>query len=141
MRRDSLTVEQRSKTMARVRSKDTKPELFVRSLVHRMGYRFRLHRAELPGCPDLVFSGRQKVIFVHGCFWHSHSCEHGRKKPSDNSGYWNAKLARNKARDITNTNKLRKMGWDALALWECELKDERKLQARLRKFLESECHA
>ena len=96
--------------MKRVRGKDTRPELAVRSLVHGMGFRYALHRRDLPGNPDLVFPARNRVIFVHGCFWHGHSCRAGRNWPSSNTGYWTAKLDRNQARDAANRRRLRRLG-------------------------------
>ena len=135
-RTDTLTPEQRRYTMSQVHSKDTKPEMRVRRLAHRLGYRYRLHRKDLPGKPDLVFPGRKKVIFVHGCFWHGHSCKAGQKRPKTNREYWARKIERNKQRDIENQNKLRKEGWDVLVIWECETKDLDALAKKLRAFLE-----
>ncbi|NOX63106.1 MAG: DNA mismatch endonuclease Vsr [Chloroflexi bacterium] len=134
---DPLTPEQRRRTMSRVRSKDTKPEMRVRRLVHGMGYRYRLHRKDLPGNPDLVFVSRRKVIFVHGCFWHGHDCRAGRKRPKTHQEYWDRKLRRNRERDAENQAKLREMGWDAFIIWECEIKDEEALKQRLVDFLDS----
>ena len=133
---DSLTKEQRSATMARVRGKDTGPEMRVRRLVHEMGYRYRLHRRNLPGVPDLAFSSRRKVIFVHGCWWHGHDCPGGRKRPKTNKSYWLPKLERNRTRDAANQAELRARGWDALVLWECQLKDTAGLRKRIGDFLE-----
>jgi DNA mismatch endonuclease, patch repair protein len=121
--------------MASVHSKDTKPELIVRRLVHRLGYRYRLHRTDLPGAPDLVFPGRRKIIFIHGCFWHGHDCRAGRKRPKTNEDYWLNKLARNKRRDAEHQTKLRTAGWEVLVLWECQLKDRAALQQALVAFL------
>jgi DNA mismatch endonuclease (patch repair protein) len=123
--------------MQRIKSKGMKPELLVRRLVHRLGYRYRLHRADLPGKPDLVFVGRRKVIFVHGCFWHQHpdpSCRIAHR-PRSNLGYWEPKLNRNIERDERTRGALLTEGWDVLTLWECELKCEAWLEARLREFL------
>jgi DNA mismatch endonuclease, patch repair protein len=131
---DTLTKAQRSKNMARIGSKDTVPERAVRSLVHSMGYRFRLHRADLPGKPDLVFPARRKVIFVHGCFWHGHKCPRGRA-PSSNTEFWNAKIAGNKKRDRKSTAALRAMGWSVLSVWQCETKNDARLTRRLRAFI------
>ena len=125
----------RSEMMAAVRSKDTKPELLVRRLVHGMGYRYRLHRPDLPGKPDLVFSGKRKIIFVHGCFWHQHNHCIFSHVPKSNASYWAPKLARNQARDIEHLRHLRALGWKCLVLWECELKDSERLLRRLTKFL------
>ena len=133
---DSLTKEQRSATMARVRGKDTGPEMRVRRLVHEMGYRYRLHRRNLPGVPDLAFSSRRKVIFVHGCWWHGHDCPGGRKRPKTNKSYWLPKLERNRTRDAANQAELRARGWGALVLWECQLKDTAGLRKRIGDFLE-----
>jgi DNA mismatch endonuclease, patch repair protein len=120
--------------MAAVRSKDTKPELFVRRLVHSMGYRYRLHRSDLPGKPDVVFPGRKKVIFINGCFWHQHGCPLSHL-PKSNSSYWTPKLKRNRKRDIEHLKALRAEGWECLVLWECELGNPRRLPRRISKFL------
>ncbi|MEQ8406419.1 MAG: very short patch repair endonuclease [Oceanicaulis sp.] len=132
---DVFSPEERSRVMARVKGKDTKPELKVRRLAHALGYRFRLHRKDLPGTPDLAFPGRRKVIFVHGCFWHGHACARGARKPKTRADYWAAKIARNRARDAAAQAALSELGWDALVLWECELKDVDALAGRLRRFL------
>ena len=122
--------------MSRVRAKGTKPEMAVRRLVHSMGYRYRLHRADLPGRPDLAFVGRKKVIFVHGCFWHQHAGCKGARVPKSNSGYWSRKLARNVQRDSQNQTRLREAGWDSLIVWECEIDMSGALPTKLRQFLE-----
>lgn len=132
---DNLTIAQRSQLMSGIRGKDTKPELAVRSVVHRMGYRYRLHGKELPGKPDLIFPARAKIIFVHGCFWHGHACPTGRRRPKSNCSYWNSKLDGNMKRDRATTRKLRRLGWGVLVLWECQLKDQAKLRKRLARFL------
>lgn len=106
--------------MRRIRKTDTKPELVVRCVVHKMGYRFRLHRRDLPGTPDLVFPRLRKIIFVNGCFWHQHDCRLGAKKPSSNQGYWLPKLIRNVERDRQALARLEVAGWDVLVIWECE---------------------
>lgn len=121
--------------MARIRKTDTKPELAVRRCVHRMGYRFRLHRRDLPGTPDLVFPSRRQIILVHGCFWHQHDCPHGRKKPRARQDYWLPKLTRNVLRDRTVIAELIRSGWSVLVIWECEVKDLSALSARLQRFL------
>jgi len=113
----------RSATMRAVKSKDTKPELFVRSLIYRLGYRFRLHRKDIPGKPDIVFTGRKKVIFVHGCFWHGHTCTRGARVPIHNREYWIEKIGRNVSRHAKQMDDLKAAGWQPLVLWECELKD------------------
>ncbi len=134
-RAKTLTLEeQRSKIMASVRSKDTGPELLVRSLLHRAGYRFRLHRGDLPGKPDIVFPGRRKVIFVHGCFWHAHACRYGRP-PKSKLDFWLPKLDRNKKRDAENERKLKNAQWAVLVVWQCETKDTNKLRRILGRFL------
>lgn len=120
--------------MARVRSKDTAPELTVRRLAHRLGYRFRLHDRRLPGRPDLVFPRLRKLIEVRGCFWHAHSCQR-RKRRTVRPEYWRPKLARNVARDRRNIRKLRRLGWRVLVVWECQTQDEETLSARLGEFL------
>ena len=125
----------RSANMRAIRSKDMLPELAVRSLVHRLGYRFRLHRSDLPGKPDLVFPSRRKVIFVHGCFWHSHECKIAHV-PKSNKDYWEPKLGRNRARDLQNVEALKADGWRVLVIWECKTRDARKLGLQLRRFLE-----
>ncbi|KAA5801572.1 DNA mismatch endonuclease Vsr [Alkalicaulis satelles] len=132
---DVFTPAQRSAVMAAVKGRDTRPEMIVRRLVHGLGYRFRLHRKDLPGRPDLVFAGRRKVIFVHGCFWHGHDCARGRREPKQNADYWRAKIARNVARDAASLAALEADGWQALVVWECALKDREALAARLQAFL------
>ncbi len=124
--------------MSRVRSKDTKPEMFVRRLVHGMGYRYRLHRGDLPGCPDLVFPSRRAVIFVHGCFWHRHrGCPHARL-PKSRVAFWEAKLEGNRRRDEENIERLRALGWRVLVIWECELSDLDGTTEKIKGFLEHE---
>ncbi len=122
--------------MQAVRSKDTGPEMAVRRMVHAMGFRYRLHRKDLPGRPDLVFGPRKKVIFVHGCFWHAHNCKQGRI-PESRREYWVPKLIANKERDAENVARLADDGWGVLTIWECEIKDSRALARRLREFLDS----
>lgn len=124
----------RSANMRAIRSKDMKPELAVRRLAHRLGYRFRLHRSDLPGKPDLVFGPRRKVIFVHGCFWHCHNCK-AAHVPKSNRDYWGPKLERNRLRDQKNLAALAVAGWQSLIVWECETWDENGLAERLKKFL------
>jgi DNA mismatch endonuclease, patch repair protein len=125
----------RSEMMAAVRSKDTKPEMLVRSLLHRNGYRFRLHRADLPGKPDIVLSSKRKIIFVHGCFWHQHEDCPSSHVPRSNVSYWKPKLRRNQSRDKEHLRALRAAGWRCLVLWECELVTPERLLRRLSKFL------
>jgi len=135
MKKRTETSAERSAIMARVKSRDTKPEMIVRRLAFRLGYRYRLHDNRLPGKPDLVFPGRRKVIFVHGCYWHGHDCRAGRNRPASNTGYWNEKLARNCKRDKENQRLLAQNGWDCLILWECELKASGEIERWLREFL------
>ena len=127
--------ELRSRTMRAVKAQDTTPEMKVRCLLHRMGYRYRLHRRDLPGKPDIVFASRRKVIFVHGCFWHGHSCKRGDRLPKTNGKYWRAKIARNVERHANQLDELASEGWDALTLWECELTDDEATSRRLNSFL------
>lgn len=136
MRVDRLSPVQRSQLMARIRSKDTKPEWVVRRLVHGMGYRYVLHDRRLPGTPDLVFPSRRRIIFVHGCFWHGHDC--GRVfLPKTNSEFWSEKISRNRSRDETQLAELRKLGWKVLTVWECSTNPKAlaSLQRRLERFL------
>ncbi|UVK40578.1 very short patch repair endonuclease [Mesorhizobium sp. AR10] len=125
----------RSRQMALIRSTDTKPEMTIRRLAHTLGYRFRLHRKDLPGRPDLVFPSRRAVIFVSGCWWHGHSCKRGARVPKTNATYWKAKIARNVERDAASLAALEATGWRALVIWECELKHVDDLTRRLREFL------
>ncbi len=133
---DSLNPQERSERMGRVRAKDTKPEMVVRRLVHSLGYRYRLHSRVLPGHPDLVFPARRKVIFVHGCFWHRHGddCPLTRT-PKSRLEFWLPKFDQNAARDRANQAKLDVLGWSHLVVWECELRDQNLLRARLKDFL------
>lgn len=128
---DTVNRETRSRMMRSIRGKDTKPELAVRRLAHRMGYRFRLHRRDLPGSPDLVFPGLLKVIFVHGCYWHRHPGCRFAYSPKSNVEFWNRKFALNVSRDATVLSQLRASGWDPIIIWECESADDEKLVARL----------
>ena len=122
--------------MASVGTKDTGPEVRVRRLIHRMGYRFRLHDRRLPGRPDLAFAGRKQVIFVHGCFWHGHGCAKGRL-PKSRLRYWAPKIEANRRRDGRNVRELRAAGWRAMVVWQCELKKEAQLVRRLVRFLDA----
>ncbi|MFB8832019.1 very short patch repair endonuclease [Azotobacter sp. CWF10] len=108
----------------------------MRRLVYALGYRFRLHRRDLPGKPDLVFIGRRRVIFVHGCFWHGHDCPRGVREPKTNTEYWHSKIACNRERDTENVARLAALGWCTHIVWECELRDRAALAHRLRAFLE-----
>lgn len=134
---DVHTPEQRRRNMSRIRSKDTKPEMVVRKMVHGMGYRYRLHRKDLPGKPDLVFPSMKMVIFVHGCFWHMHRCRFGRVKPETNAEFWEKKRKSNVERDKKNRKQLKKQGWDVLVIWECWLRDKVKTRSRISSFFTS----
>lgn len=131
---DHVSKEKRSEIMKRIRGKDTAPELIVRKLIYSLGYRYRLHGKKLPGKPDLVFAGRKKVIFVHGCFWHGHSCKKG-KPPKSNLNYWLPKLRENQARDARNQELLSSMGWQSLVIWQCEISDANNLKRVVTNFL------
>jgi len=133
--RDPFAPHERSAIMRAVKSRDTAPELIVRRAAHGLGYRYSLTRKDLPGKPDLAFVSRRKAIFVHGCFWHGHDCKRGARAPRANAAYWSAKIARNTARDARSVSELSALGWSALVIWECELKDAAALGARLRAFL------
>jgi DNA mismatch endonuclease (patch repair protein) len=121
--------------MSAIRGKDTKPELVVRRIVHGFGFRFRLHRRDLPGVPDLVFPRWKKIIFVHGCYWHMHNCRWGCVTPKTNAAFWRAKRAGNVERDTRNSRNLKELGWKVLIVWECETTDTGRLGRKLRKFL------
>ena len=120
--------------MSRIRGKNTSPELIVRKLVFSLGYRYRLYSKNLPGKPDLVFPGRKKVIFVHGCFWHYHECKKG-QLPKSKVDYWQTKLLANRKRDMSNISRLINADWNVLVIWQCELKDLVKLKETIRNFL------
>ena len=121
---DRVDSETRSRIMASVRSKNTKPEMRVRKTAHRIGYRYRLHRKDLPGKPDMVFPARRIALFVHGCFWHGHPCKRGDRMPATNVDYWREKIARNQRRDTANRLLLRELGWTPVVVWECETLDD-----------------
>ncbi len=132
---DKLDAQRRSENMRQIRSKNTKPEVLLRSLLHRQGYRFRIHRKDLPGKPDIVFPGRRKVIFVHGCFWHQHpDCREGRL-PGTRQDYWQPKLKRNVERDASAMRSLQESGWDVAVVWECELDSQVNLPQKIQHFL------
>jgi DNA mismatch endonuclease (patch repair protein) len=124
---DVFDTEKRSAVMRAVKSRDTAPELKVRRAAHALGLRFRLGRSDLPGKPDLVFPSRRVALFVHGCFWHGHDCPRGARMPQNNRAYWQAKIARNVARDKASLANLRKLGWKPAVIWECEAKDAENL--------------
>lgn len=118
---DRLSKRQRSALMSKIRGKDTQPEMAVRRFVWRAGFRYRLYVRGLPGTPDLVFRPMKNLIFVHGCFWHGHKCR-GEKLPKTHTKFWEAKISRNRERDVATVRKLRRIGWKCLTVWECEVK-------------------
>ncbi len=132
---DNRTPESRSALMSRIGPANTAPEMIVRRVLHAMGYRYRLHRKDLPGTPDIVFVARKKVIFVHGCFWHAHGCRIG-QPPKSRLDFWNEKLSRNVRRDKETRSLLESKGWSVLAIWQCETKDLDTLEKTFRDFLE-----
>jgi DNA mismatch endonuclease (patch repair protein) len=134
-RTDVFDTAARSAVMRRVKGRDTGPELKVRKALWALGARYRLHRKDLPGSPDLVLPGRRLALFVHGCFWHGHDCPRGARVPKANRDYWTAKVARNRARDIRAEAALTEAGWRVETIWECDLKDGAMLEARLRALL------
>jgi len=131
---DRVTKAIRSKIMASVHTKDTGAEKSVRSIVHRLGFRYSTSRRDLPGKPDLTFVSRRKVIFVHGCFWHGHICRYGRL-PKTRLGYWALKIVLNKARDRRQAKRLRKAGWSVMIVWQCQIKGTDRLERRILRFL------
>lgn len=133
---DVFTREKRSQIMSRISGKNTKPEIIVRSLLHNLGYRFRLHRKDLPGKPDITLPKHKKTIFVHGCFWHGHTGCSRSKRPSTNKEFWCEKLDKNIERDKATVKALEQSGWSVLTVWTCEVKDKDKLKAKLLSFLE-----
>jgi len=135
---DTLSPRARSERMSLIKGRDTKPEMLVRRLLHALGYRYRLHAKDLPGKPDIVFRGRRKVIFVHGCFWHRHpdpECKLARM-PKSRLDFWAPKLEANRQRDIANIERLEAMGWQVMLVWECELRDREQLGNKLGRFIE-----
>jgi DNA mismatch endonuclease, patch repair protein len=133
---DVHTPEQRSRNMAAIRNKNTKPELIVRKLLSEMGLRYRLHRSDLPGKPDIVMPGRKAAIFVHGCYWHMHKCRYGKVTPKTNADFWQKKRTGNVERDGRQRRILRK-DWSVLTIWECQTRDVSRLALRLSRFLET----
>lgn len=132
---DKVSSEKRSWMMGRIRSKNTAPELQLRKLIFSMGFRYRVHYKKLPGSPDIVFLGRKKVIFVHGCFWHGHSNCKASKLPETHTEFWKNKISSNQERDINNIKKLENMGWKVLIVWQCELKEISNMTDKIRAFL------
>lgn len=131
---DTRTPEQRRRIMQSVKQKNTKPELVVRQVLHRLGYRFRLHRKDLPGCPDIVLPRHRKAIFVHGCFWHWHGCPKG-QLPKSRLDYWLPKLQGNVNRDRTKIEQIESLGWNVLRVWQCEIGNLDELAVRLEAFV------
>lgn len=134
------TPEQRSRTMSRIRSTNTKPEMVVRRLLHALGYRYRLHRKDLPGKPDIAFGPRRKIVEVRGCYWHAHlrydpKCWEARSESKSNKSYWGPKMDRNVERDQKNLALLQEAGWDVLVIWECDLRDMDAVRDRIERFL------
>jgi DNA mismatch endonuclease (patch repair protein) len=132
---DVYPPEKRSAVMRRVKGKDTTPERVVRKALTRLGARYRLHRNDLPGKPDIVMPGRRLALFVHGCFWHGHDCARGSRVPKQNRDYWVGKVTRNRARDVNSREALAALGWQVETIWECDLKDAAALDARLEALL------
>jgi DNA mismatch endonuclease (patch repair protein) len=132
---DVFDPAKRSAVMARIKSRDTKPELLLRRVLTDLGARYRLHRKDLPGSPDVAMPGRRLAIFVHGCFWHGHDCARGSRVPKANRDYWLAKVARNVARDARNRTDLEAAGWRVETVWECQMKDQGALKERLAEVL------
>jgi DNA mismatch endonuclease (patch repair protein) len=135
-RKCTMIFSQRSERMGLVKSQNTGPERMVRSVLANLGFRFRLHVEELPGCPDVVIETDRCVILVHGCFWHRHACRNGRRTPKTRVGFWRTKFADNKARDSRNRSRLRRLRWRALVIWECQIRDRAALSRRIRRFLD-----
>lgn len=133
---DRISEERRSWNMSRIRGKDTAPELIVRSLLHRMGFRFRLHRKDLPGRPDITLPKYRTVVFVHGCYWHRHAGCRLAYTPKSNTEFWKKKFAQNVSRDRRNAAALKKLGWNVITVWQCETEDLEALGQRLKKLLE-----
>jgi DNA mismatch endonuclease (patch repair protein) len=134
---DTMTAEDRSALMARIKGTDTRPEMAVRSVLHRLGYRFRLHRRDLPGTPDVVLPSRRAVVMVNGCFWHRHGgCPAGSREPKSNVEFWSRKFRSNVERDGRVLRELRGFGWKVVTVWECEARDAGALVEKLRRALE-----
>jgi DNA mismatch endonuclease (patch repair protein) len=134
---DVLTKSQRYIVMSHNKGKDTGPEVTVRGLVHCLGYRYRLHRRDLPGCPDMVFPSKKKVIFINGCYWHRHNCKKGRSMPATRKRFWQSKFKKTIERDRKNIKILKRLGWKILVVWECQTRDCKKLIGRIEGFLKS----
>ena len=132
---DTVDPKKRSEIMSHIRGKNTKPELLIRSLLHRSGFRFRIHRRDLPGNPDIVLPKYKTVIFVHGCFWHGHDCKRGARLPKTNRDYWETKITRNRERDQQHDEELRRKGWRILVVWECQTKEPQAIAGQIKNFL------
>jgi DNA mismatch endonuclease, patch repair protein len=135
---DTISPTERSALMSRIRSENTRPEMAVRSILHRLGYRFRIHRKDLPGRPDIVLPRHRKIVLVQGCFWHGHTCRFA-STPKSNTGYWSVKIEANRARDARNKKALAEQGWAVLELWECEIRQLKGLEDRLQAFMTNKC--
>jgi DNA mismatch endonuclease (patch repair protein) len=133
---DVHTPAQRSRNMAAIKAKNTTPEIVVRRIAHQLGYRFRLHCRKLPGAPDIVFPRLRKIVLVHGCYWHMHSCRWGRVKPKTNAKFWQTKRAGNVKRDRRNLEALRQAGWSVLIIWECDTRDPIGIKKKISTFLD-----
>ncbi|MCW5775653.1 MAG: DNA mismatch endonuclease Vsr [Phycisphaeraceae bacterium] len=136
--RDRLSPEQRSRNLRAIKGRDTRPEWIVRRLLHAMGYRFLLHRRDLPGRPDVVLPRHRVAVLIHGCFWHRHSCARGRSEPSTRRAFWRAKFAGNVERDRRAVRALRREGWRVLVVWECQTRDMEQLRRQLARFLQGD---
>ncbi|MCP4706300.1 MAG: DNA mismatch endonuclease Vsr [candidate division Zixibacteria bacterium] len=132
---DVHSKKQRHRNMSAIKSKDTKPEMIVRRFVHSLGYRYRLHRKDLPGKPDLVFTRKKKIIFVHGCYWHVHNCRYGKVVPKTNTNFWQKKRKSNVLRDRRNIAELKKLGWTPLVIWECKTRNIEECRSQIDNFL------
>ncbi|MCD4830760.1 MAG: DNA mismatch endonuclease Vsr [Anaerohalosphaeraceae bacterium] len=132
---DVHTKKQRSYNMSRIKNKDTRPEIVVRKIIHGMGYRYGLHRKDLPGKPDIVLTRHRKIIQINGCFWHKHNCKYGKVKPKTNADFWEMKRTATVKRDKESLSKLKKLGWDILVIWECQTKQPKKIVQKLTAFL------
>src|SRR5215203_3035173 len=133
--KDHLSPADRSRNMAQIKGRDTKPERLVRSLLHRLGYRFRLHHKKLPGKPDIVLARHKKIVLIHGCFWHMHYCRRGRSTPKTNADFWRLKRLRNTERDAANLQFYKTAGWETLIVWECETHKTSMLEQKLIRFM------
>ena len=132
---DNLTPAQRKMNMTNIRSRHTKPEIIVRSIIHSLRFRFRLHYNKLPGKPDIVLPRHRKIILIHGCFWHMHQCRFGKVIPRTNTAYWQVKREGNRERDRKNRTVLRRLRWDVFVIWECWTQDQDALRKRIEKAL------